>query len=307
MKKVRRYAVAYFIAQGVGVLAWWILLFAYPALLAFLLPDISFIALGSLVTAALVHFENRFEVVALWFVTGATSYAAIYSFTFTLLTDRGWVGVALMFPAMLWSGVFATGITAGMDMFRAAKESSTNYVIAKTSVQIVVVWTIILLVFPYLITLLEDKLGIVRLEFAYQKTLAIVVFIAVSSIGIWAAVSMSRIGRGTPLPLDHAKALVVVGPYAYVRNPMALSGIMQGLAVALFLGSPLVAIYALIGSAIWQLIFRPLEEDDLAVRFGESFLRYRSGVRCWLPHTSPYQSDSTADSSNSMESPLGRT
>jgi protein-S-isoprenylcysteine O-methyltransferase Ste14 len=96
---------------------------------------------------------------------------------------------------------------------------------------------------------------------------------------------MSRIGKGTPLPLDHATELVVLGPYAYVRNPMAVSGIGQGLAVALFLGSPLVAIYALIGSAIWQFVFRPLEEDDLAARFGGLYENYRAAVKCWVPTT----------------------
>ena len=60
----------------------------------------------------------------------------------------------------------------------------------------------------------------------------VVLFVVFSSIGVWSAVVMSRIGKGTPLPLDHASDLVVVGPYKYVRNPMAVSGIGQGLAVA---------------------------------------------------------------------------
>ena len=113
------------------------------------------------------------------------------------------------------------------------------------------------------------------------------------SLGVTAAIFMARIGGGTPLPLDHAKKLVVVGPYKYVRNPMAVSGIGQGLAVALFLGSPLVAAYALMGSLIWQLIFRPLEEDDLSQRFSTDFETYRSQIRCWLPRSAPYISPET--------------
>jgi protein-S-isoprenylcysteine O-methyltransferase Ste14 len=116
---------------------------------------------------------------------------------------------------------------------------------------------------------------------------------------------MSTIGRGTPLPLDHAHELVVVGPYRYVRNPMAVSGVGQGLMVALFLGSPLVAVYALMGSGIWQHIFRPLEEDDLAARFGADYENYRREVKCWIPRLTPYQIDGTADSSNSIGSPSG--
>jgi protein-S-isoprenylcysteine O-methyltransferase Ste14 len=319
MDKVRRNAVTYFAIQGMAVLAWWIVLFVYPqyraafrlepgsdtSLLSFLLPDVFLISLGSLAAAALVHFKNRFEVAVLWFVTGAISYASIYTFAFTFMTDRGWLGVGLMLAAALWSGVFSTGITVGSEMFRASKESSTNYIVIKTFVQILIVWTVILVVFPYLITILEDKLGIARLEFSFQRPLAAAVFVLVSSVGIWAAYSMSRIGRGTPLPLDHANKLVVLGPYAYVRNPMAVSGSLQGLAVALFLGSPLVALYALFGSLIWQLIFRPLEEQNLTGRFGSAFVHYQGNVRCWIPRISAYHIDSTTDSSNSLDSPFG--
>jgi protein-S-isoprenylcysteine O-methyltransferase Ste14 len=209
-----------------------------------------------------------------------------------MITDRGWLGVTLMLPAMLWSGVFATALTVKEAMFRQAKESSTNYVLTKTFVQIGIVWSLILIVFPYMIAIFEDKLGIARFEFAYQRPLAAILFTAISCLGIWAAFAMSKMGKGTPLPLDHAKELVVLGPYAYVRNPMALSGIGQGLMVALFLGSPLVALYALMGSLIWQLIFRPLEEDDLAERFGMDYQAYRNEIRCWAPRVRPFKSRS---------------
>ncbi|MBL8223293.1 MAG: hypothetical protein JNL62_28935, partial [Bryobacterales bacterium] len=78
----------------------------------------------------------------------------------------------------------------------------------------------------------------------------------------------------------------------FLRNPMAVSGISQGMAVALYLGSPLVALYSLTGGVIWQLIFRPLEEEDLAARFGEPYVDYCQVVRCWIPRLSRYQPDS---------------
>jgi protein-S-isoprenylcysteine O-methyltransferase Ste14 len=297
MQKVRKAAALYFLAQGLGVIAWWILLIAWPesrlmfvlepnretSLLAFWLADLLFIAIGSLTVAALIYWRNRYTVAAMWLITGAVSYSSLYTLAFVLFTDRGWLGVVMMMPAMIWSGVFAMGLTVGGDMFRSAKPTSTNYVLIKTFTQIVVAWSLILVVFPYLITLVEGKLGIPRLEFAYQRPLAVVLFVAISSIGVWAAITMSRIGKGTPLPLDHATALVVRGPYAYVRNPMAVSGIGQGLAVALFLGSPLVGLYALMGSLIWQLIFRPLEEDDLLSRFGDPYGEYCTAIKCWVP------------------------
>jgi protein-S-isoprenylcysteine O-methyltransferase Ste14 len=304
MEKVRRTAVIYLILQGLAVAAWWAVLFFRPetrsffqleaasqtSLIAFFLPDAAFLAAGSLAAAILVHIRSRYETAALWLLAGAISYAAVYTFSFAMFTDVGWLGVVLMIPAMLWTGVFATGITVGSGMFRRAKDSSAGYVVLKTFVQIVVVWALILFVFPYLITIVEGKIDIPRLSFPYQRPIAAVLFVLLSSIGVYAAVVMSRLGKGTPLPLDHASELVVAGPYAYVRNPMAVSGIGQGLAVALFLGSPLVAAYALFGSAIWQFVFRPLEEDDMLVRFGPGYEEYCRDVRCWIPRRIRYES-----------------
>lgn len=258
------------------------------SLLAFWLADLAFIGIGSLVAAWFCFRRHEYSQIVAWFVTGAVSYAAIYTFAFAMITDYGWIGVTMMLPAMIWSGVFAVGMTFKKSMFRRAAQASTNWILLKTFTQIVVVWSIILLVLPYLITILEDKIGIVRLQFPFQRPLAAILFVAVSSIGITSAYFMSRIGKGTPLPLDHATELVVRGPYSYVRNPMALSGIGQGLAVALFLGSPLVVLYALMGSAIWQFIFRPLEEDDMAERFGRPYEEYKGAVKCWVPRKKPY-------------------
>lgn len=304
--RVYRSAAVYYAIQGLAVIAWWIVLFFVPAsrkffllerqsefsLLAFWLADLSFLGLGSLAAAWLCFRRHEYSQIAAWFVTGAVSYAAIYCFAFAMITDHGWLGVVLMFSAMIWSGVFAVGMSFEKTMFRRAAETSTGWIVFKTFAQIVVVWSIILVVFPYLITIVEDKLGIARLKFPFQKPVSVVLFVAISSIGVYSSYIMSRIGKGTPLPLDHAKYLVILGPYAWVRNPMAVSGVGQGLAVALFLGSPLVALYALMGSLIWQLIFRPLEEENLAERFGEPYEGYKNAVKCWIPRLSAFRTDS---------------
>lgn len=318
--KVRSSAAIYFAIQGIAVFLWWAMLLWWPesrrhfalesgseiSLMAFWLADLSFLGVGSLAASWLCFRDSQYQRVAAWFVAGAMSYSAIYCFTFTLKTDVGWLGVALMLPAMIWCGVFAVGLTFGKEMFRRAASSSSNWILLKTFTQIIVVWSLILVVFPYLIAIVEDKLGVMRFSFPFQKPLSAVLFVVISSLGVYAAYVMSRIGMGTPLPLDHAVKLVVQGPYAYVRNPMAVSGVGQGLAVALFLGSPLVAIYALMGSLVWQLIFRPLEEDDLRGRFGKEYEEYSRVVKCWIPRTERYQIEGTTDSSNSIDSPFGR-
>ena len=296
--KIRKYAAVYFTLQGTAVFVWWLLLFAAPSsrkffqmgndeniLLGFWLPDLFLLGGGSLLVGLLCGLESRFTDAGLWFVTGTISYATLYCLAFALASDTGWLGVTLMFPAMIFSGNFAVGLSPAFQrkMFRSSKEAATNWILTKTFAQIVVVWTLILLVFPALIIYVENKLGIARISFPLQKISALLLFGAFSPIGVWAAVTMAKIGRGTPLPLDAATKLVISGIYGYVRNPMAISGIGQGLAVALFWGSPLVLLYALMGGLIWQLIFRQLEERDLHEKFGADYQKYQNGVRCWIP------------------------
>lgn len=295
---VRKSASIYFAVQGIGIILWWGMLFFFPTsrawfqmgesenvLLSFWLPDLIFLALGSIAAAYLCWIKHKFTSIAIWFVVGLMTYASIYTLSFSLMTNTGWLGVVFMIPAMIWCGVFAIGLPPVSDyMFRRSAPAKTNWILTKTLTQIVVVWSMILVVIPFLITLVEVKIGIPNYSFPFQKPLAAILFVAISSLGVYSAYVMSKVGKGTPLPLDHAPNFVVQGPYAYVRNPMAVSGIGQGIAVALFLGSPLVFSYALMGSLIWQVIFRPLEEDDLRERFGKQYEDYCEKVKCWIPN-----------------------
>lgn len=302
--KIRHTAAVYFALQGIAVFAWWLLLIFVPdsrkyfqletdsatSLLAFWLADLLLLGIGSLAAGWLCRRDSRHAPVAAWFVAGAISYATFYCLAFAFFTDAGWLGITLMLPAMIWSGCFSIALSSVRSaMFRLARESSTSWILMKTFAQIFVVWALILVVFPYFITVLEDKLGVSRFSFPFQKITAAAIFLAVSFVGLSSAATMSRTGRGTPLPLDAATKLVVAGIYAYVRNPMAISGIGQGLAVALFLGSPLVAVYALMGASLWQFVFRPLEEEDLRKNFGADYENYCRQVRCWIPNRQPFK------------------
>ncbi len=317
--KVRHSAGIYFAFQAVAVVVWWLLLLLVPSsrgyfqmgagseatLLAFWLPDLLLIAAGSAVASGLCFFDSKLIPPALWFVCGSITYATLYCLAYAVLTDTGWLGVTLMLPAMLWSGVYSIGLSS-LVIFRQARPAKTNWILTKTGVQIVVVWSLILFVFPYLIVQLEDKISVARFAFPFQKLLAMIIFTGISFLGLRSAFIMSKIGKGTPLPLDAATNLVIQGTYAFVRNPMAISGVGQGLAVGLFLGSPLVLLYALMGGLILQLIFRPLEEADLLAHFGAAYENYRRAVRCWIPRLKPYQIDEIAVSLNSVKLPSGK-
>ena len=170
-----------------------------------------------------------------------------------------------------------------MYWFRRARPGPPSWNLAKTITQIVVFWGVFLFIIPPSLVALAARAGIPATPFLAGRVLAVFLFASASALGLWSALTIAMEGEGTPLPLDSPRRLVSTGPYAWVRNPMAIAGLAQGIAVALWHGSPVVAAYVIAGGLLWHVFVRPLEEADLARTFGEAFVQYRQGVPLWLP------------------------
>lgn len=177
------------------------------------------------------------------------------------------------------------------DLFREARPASTTTLAWWTALQSAAIWTAALVVLPLVLVATEAALGIDRFAFPGQFALAGVLFVVFSALNASAGASMVRWGRGTPLPTACAPRLVVRGPYAYVRNPMAVFGLGQGAAVGLGLGSWLTLGAVVVGGVIWHTLVRPTEEADLARRLGADYAAYRAAVPLWVPRLRPYQAD----------------
>jgi protein-S-isoprenylcysteine O-methyltransferase Ste14 len=111
--------------------------------------------------------------------------------------------------------------------------------------------------------------------------------VAVFAVGLCLFVASLRRfateGRGTLAPWDPPAALVVRGPYRYVRNPMISGVIFILFGEALVLLSRPHAAWAATFLAI-NLVYIPLfEEPQLEQRFGEPYREYRRHVRRFLP------------------------
>ncbi len=152
-----------------------------------------------------------------------------------------------------------------------------------TLVQTVVMWGTFLGLMPWSLVRLEQCLGVPSFTNEWQVIAGIVGFALCGSLGLWSGFSMAWFGDGTPLPTATARKLVVVGPYRWVRNPMAIAGLGQGAAVGLALGSWSVLLGVAVGLLVWQVWIRPAEETDLEARFGDDYRHYRATVGCWVP------------------------
>ena len=173
---------------------------------------------------------------------------------------------------------------------REAKPASIGRHIAATLVQTVAMWSFFLVIAPLALFAIEHRLGIpqIKLDFPGKRVFAALLFACCGLLGISCGIIMAARGLGTPLPAYCPQKLILLGPYRYIRNPMAMSSLIQGLCVAAWLNSSFVAVYVYIGALIWNFLARPWEEADLECRFGEPFRAYCRAVRCWCPRLRPY-------------------
>lgn len=295
--RVQRLGRAYFAVQAAAGLVWWIAVFLSPAIrsatLGSLNPvvvaalDVPLFVIGSALAA--LGIKAAAVISAGWTGLVAVGLAA-YA---TVTTEAGW-GVVIMVAATACSvialffvvqGRVPTElIVRGPFAFRPASiRRGTAANVGATMGQLILFWGFFLVVVPSALAFLEQR-WMVSLMFPSMVGLAgLVLLVLASCLGIASAVTMSSTGKGTPLPSAMPNRLVVAGPYRWVRNPMAVAGISQGVAVGMILGSWLVVAYAVLGSLLWNYAVRPLEEADLAKRFGAEFLTYRGRVRCWIP------------------------
>lgn len=279
-----------YLLQAALLSLWWIGLymnqeffnaFQFPniektAFLSFFIPDIVVIAILSIIRA--YNSKKELEYVIL----GGFVFATLYCVNASFLTKGGYLATTTMILGLCYNLflVFEN---------KVFKESASNNVFVngfKTIVQIICVWAITLVVFPWIIMKSFGSLPTIVHD---NKIVGLILLSIFSVIGLYSALIMVKKGKGTPLPIDQTKNLVINGPYRYVRNPMAIAGLGQGIAVSILFGSVYVLVYTVLGGILWQFVVRPIEEKNMKLRFGQEYEDYRRKVKCWIPKFSQKQ------------------
>jgi len=275
-----------YIFQAFIVLLWWIgiividdfyKVFEYTSLskkifLCFMAPDVIVIAILSLIKSY-TKIKNIEYV-----ILGGFLYATLFCFAVSVTSGDGRISTL----AMTLGLCFNSFLCFSKYTLRSAKLNSVAINYAKTIVLIICTWGIFLGVLPCFILLVLN--GNVRLDLpSPHGVVACVMFLMASCIGLASAHTMVRLGNGTPLPFDATNKLVVAGPYKYIRNPMAFSGFIQGVSVALLFLSVGVLVYFIVGILCWECVIRKYEEKDLLEKYGQEYITYTSKVKCWVP------------------------
>jgi len=295
----RQIVASYFFFQAIGTAAWWVLLVAYPpsvkwfqpsdwpaqSLMSFWLADFVLIIAGSIVVATGVWRQHSWAGNSVWSVTAVTWYPTLVCIATSIHTGQARIASSMMVCMAGLSLSMATIHGNAIQSPATIRVTTMNRRAALfwTIGQTVIFWATFLWVLPMGIVEIEGHLGWAGFHHMYQTILSVTLLSAASFLGLWSSITMATRGDGTPLPTATAPRLLIVGPYKYVRNPMALAGIVQGIAVGWYLGSYSVIAYSLAGAIVWHTAVRPVEERDLSERFGESYYRYRQTVRLWLP------------------------
>ena len=90
--------------------------------------------------------------------------------------------------------------------------------------------------------------------------------------------------RGTPVPFNPPRELVVAGPYARVRNPMAIGVFLSLFGLGFLLHSlSMVCGWTPMAFVLHAISVKRIEEPELAHRFGEKYRDYRRRVPMFFP------------------------
>jgi protein-S-isoprenylcysteine O-methyltransferase Ste14 len=102
-------------------------------------------------------------------------------------------------------------------------------------------------------------------------------------IYLWCAWDFTFAGKGTPLPIDPPKQLVVRGLYRYVRNPMYVGVLTLIVGQGIWFESVRLIEYAGLAFALMHAFVYFYEEPALKRKFGEPYERYGEAVPRWIP------------------------
>jgi protein-S-isoprenylcysteine O-methyltransferase Ste14 len=292
----------YCLGQAILTIVWWCGLWMSPSarghfwpadwpadsLDAFILGDSIVVVLGGVVAAALASIKHPGLRPILWLIVGGLVYATSLCCAVAMATGKGVMGAtAMTFATIGFIHLSMAEILSDRPkmsvLFRSARSAHVKRHRMVTAMQLVMMWHLILALFPSILWRLESAMGLPQFQSTVSVVVGGVLFAIASAFNLYCAWTMTKSGDGTPFPYDKTNRLVVDGPYRWIRNPMAVTGLAQGTAVGIAMGSPLVLLYVVCGGLIWQCLVRPVEEQMMEEQFGEQYAKYKRDVPCWLP------------------------
>ncbi len=109
-------------------------------------------------------------------------------------------------------------------------------------------------------------------------------------ISLWCVYNFIYVGKGTPVPTDPPKKLVIIGMYRFVRNPMYIGILFLLFGEAIFFKSFVLLGYTVCVYCLFQIFIIGFEEPMLKTKFGKEYEDYCNIVPRWLMRLSKNKS-----------------
>jgi protein-S-isoprenylcysteine O-methyltransferase Ste14 len=141
---------------------------------------------------------------------------------------------------------------------------------------------LILFIFPILFINLNSLLSLPVFLIPLLKLIGIFLVLIGGSIWLYCTGMFYFIGKGTPVPIDPPKHLVIKGIYKRTRNPMYLSVLIIIFGYFLFFGHLALLMYLASLAGFFHLFVVLYEEPTLKKKFGKSYFRYLKEAPRWI-------------------------
>ena len=141
------------------------------------------------------------------------------------------------------------------------------------------IWALIYLAVAVLVSISYPWRQVIDLRSIFGGIAVIVVGLALM---FWAVFLFRREGTELNPMSETNKTLVIRGPFLVTRNPMYLAVILEGLGIALIVGSLPMFLVPVLAFATANWVHIPFEEAKMRRQFGAAFDAYTGKVRRWL-------------------------
>ena len=140
----------------------------------------------------------------------------------------------------------------------------------------------IMIILPYILTVLNSSFNLPAYSSLTLRIIGFILFILGVSVFIYCSALFSKIGRGTPVPVEPPKKLVISGLYKFTRNPIYIGYFFIFLAEFFMFGHLLLLFYSVFIMLLIYIYIVYFEEPVLKKRFGNSYIEYTKKVPRWI-------------------------
>ena len=124
-------------------------------------------------------------------------------------------------------------------------------------------------------------LPIIKLAYSPYNYLGIILIIFGCAINLWTDALIKK-NNTTVKPHLMPSTLITFGPFSFSRHPMYLGMFSILLGASVLAGSLITFIFPVIFIILIEILFIPIEENNLRKAFGNVYINYKRKVRRWV-------------------------